>query len=218
VGDDYSMDEDTLLTIAASAGVLANDSDIDGDALTAVLADLPDHGALTLNSNGSFSYRPDPDFFGSDSFTYQASDGTAQSGPVTVTITVRDVSDVLQVDIDIQPGDAGNTVDLRSKITVAILSSSGFDARNVDINSLRFGRTGAENSIVRHKKTGLPQFRVEDVNGDGLLDLVLQFDAELTGLQAGDTQAVLTGNLIDGRALTGSDPVAVKSRPGRGPK
>jgi VCBS repeat-containing protein len=219
VADEYSMDEDTLLSIAASVGLLANDSDIDDDLLSAIVADLPDHGSLSLNPNGSFTYQPDPDFFGSDSFTYRASDGTAQSDPVTVTISVRDVSEIRQVEIDIQPGDSNNAVNSKSNISVAILSSATFDARDVDISSLRFGRTGDEDSLVRHKKTNLPKsFRWEDVNGDGRLDLIVQFDADLTGLVAGDTEAHLTGRLSDGTALAGSDEVAVKSHPGKGRK
>src|SRR5213075_2975519 len=57
VNDIYTTVEDTTLNIAA-AGVLANDSDVDGDTLSAVLASQPTHGSLTLNSNGSFTYLP----------------------------------------------------------------------------------------------------------------------------------------------------------------
>jgi VCBS repeat-containing protein len=92
-GDTYSTAEDTTLTVAASAGVLDNDSDPDGDPLTAVLESGPSHGNLTLNANGGFTYTPTADFNGSDSFTYHASDGTLQSNTVTVTITVTAVND-----------------------------------------------------------------------------------------------------------------------------
>ena len=51
------------------------------------------HGALTLNSDGSFTYTPDQDFFGSDSFTYHANDGSSNSNIATVTITVNPVND-----------------------------------------------------------------------------------------------------------------------------
>lgn len=69
-------------------GVLANDVDAEGDAVTAVLVTGPANGALTLNSDGSFTYRPALLFLGNDSFTYQASDGTATSNTATVTIAV----------------------------------------------------------------------------------------------------------------------------------
>jgi VCBS repeat-containing protein len=94
-GDTYSTAEDTTLTVAAPAGVLGNDSDPDGDPLTAVLESGPSHGNLTFNANGSFTYTPDADYDGPepDSFTYHASDGTLQSNTVTVTITVTAVND-----------------------------------------------------------------------------------------------------------------------------
>ena len=89
----YSTDEDTPLTISASAGVLANDIDHDNDPLTAALVSGPAHGTLTLNSDGSFTYTPEANYNGPDSFSYQASDGNATTGPVTVNLTVRSVLD-----------------------------------------------------------------------------------------------------------------------------
>ena len=74
--------------------MLANDTDADGDSLTARLIGGPSHGRLTLDSNGSFSYLPDADFFGNDSFTYAADDGLGRSQATEVRITVADVSDV----------------------------------------------------------------------------------------------------------------------------
>ncbi|MES2097137.1 MAG: Ig-like domain-containing protein, partial [Pseudomonadota bacterium] len=63
VADSYTTAEDTTLTIAA-AGVLANDTDADGNALKAVLVAGPAHGTLTLNANGSFSYTPAANYNG----------------------------------------------------------------------------------------------------------------------------------------------------------
>lgn len=90
VADEYSAVEDQTLTIAAAAGVLSNDNDADGDTLTAALEADVSNGTLTLNSDGSFTYVPDADFSGVDSFTYRASDGTATSAIVTVSINVSD--------------------------------------------------------------------------------------------------------------------------------
>src|SRR5207247_3221049 len=72
--DSFAAVEDTTLNVAAP-GVQANDSDVDGDALNVALLTSPANGTLTLNANGSFSYRPNLNFNGSDSFTYQVSDG-----------------------------------------------------------------------------------------------------------------------------------------------
>ncbi|MBC7081428.1 MAG: tandem-95 repeat protein [Thermoplasmatales archaeon] len=93
VDDSYETDEDTTLTIDASTGVLANDYDADEDTLTAVLVDAPAHGTLTLNPDGSFTYTPDADYNGEDTFTYQAYDGQDYSNIATVTITINPVNE-----------------------------------------------------------------------------------------------------------------------------
>ena len=90
--DHFSVDEDSTLAVPA-AGLLANDSDGDGDTLIAELVSGPSHGVLTFNPDGSFTYTPAPDFHGSDSFAYQASDGIDQSRVATVYLTVEPVND-----------------------------------------------------------------------------------------------------------------------------
>ena len=90
--DAYTVAEDSVLQVDAP-GVLGNDTDADGDPLTAVLASRPAHGSLELNLDGSFTYTPDSNFFGTDSFTYQASDGELLSIPAIVTVTVSDVAE-----------------------------------------------------------------------------------------------------------------------------
>jgi VCBS repeat-containing protein len=87
--DAYATAMNAALSIAAP-GALANDSDPQGSPLTAVLVAGPSHGTLTLNANGSFTYTPTTGFFGTDSFTYKASDGPLVSSPATVTLTVYD--------------------------------------------------------------------------------------------------------------------------------
>ncbi len=86
--DAYSTAEDTQLTVDAATGVLANDTDADGDPLTAVLESNVSHGTLALAADGSFVYMPAASFSGADSFRYRASDGMATSGPTTVTLTI----------------------------------------------------------------------------------------------------------------------------------
>ncbi|GAB2652037.1 LamG-like jellyroll fold domain-containing protein [Kribbella swartbergensis] len=86
--DAYGTVEDKVLTVNAP-GVLANDTDADGDTLTAGGLTQPANGAVVLAANGSFTYTPKSGFSGTDTFTYRASDGTAASAPTTVTITVE---------------------------------------------------------------------------------------------------------------------------------
>ena len=89
--DSFATGQDTPLMVAAP-GVLANDSDPDGDALTAVLATGPADGSVTLGPDGSFLYIPVSGFSGTDGFTYRANDGTLDSSLATVTITVNAVN------------------------------------------------------------------------------------------------------------------------------
>ena len=88
IDDGYSTPQDTVLNVAAS-GVLGNDTDADGDPLTAVLDTDVTGGTLTLNADGSFAYTPDTGSTGFDSFTYHANDGTADSNIVTVDLTIE---------------------------------------------------------------------------------------------------------------------------------
>ena len=90
--DNYATLEDQSLVVAAP-GVLANDSDPDGDALTAVLVSNVSHGTLALQADGSFTYAPAANYFGLDSFTYVANDGLTNSAPVVVSLTVTPVND-----------------------------------------------------------------------------------------------------------------------------
>jgi VCBS repeat-containing protein len=92
VGESYSVDEDGLLTIGAP-GVLANDTDVDSPVLTTVRVSSPAHGTLTLNADGSFTYRPAANYRGPDSFTYRARDGSTNSNVATVSLTVVSVND-----------------------------------------------------------------------------------------------------------------------------
>ncbi|HEX6184409.1 MAG TPA: cadherin-like domain-containing protein [Pyrinomonadaceae bacterium] len=89
--DNYSMNQDTTLTVLPATGVLANDTDIDDVSFTAVLVNGPSNAfAFGLNADGSFSYTPLPGFTGVDTFDYVANDGDVDSNLATVTITVND--------------------------------------------------------------------------------------------------------------------------------
>jgi uncharacterized repeat protein (TIGR01451 family) len=97
--DAYSTNEDTTLIVSAP-GVLSNDSDIDlpPDTLTAALVSGPSSGTLGLNPDGSFTYTPALDFYGSATFAYRAYDGSAYSYTATVTITVNPIPPEIIVD------------------------------------------------------------------------------------------------------------------------
>ena len=82
----YAVAENGFLLVAAP-GVLANDSG--PGTLSASLVDGTAHGVLSLSANGSFAYRPETNFFGTDMFTYRARFGSTNSLPALVTISVQ---------------------------------------------------------------------------------------------------------------------------------
>src|SRR5439155_455039 len=92
INDSYTTAEDTTLNIAA-VGVLANDSDVDGDGLSAVLVSPPTHGSLTLKTNGGFSYVPAANYNSAGSSTYTATDCLHDARPITVSITITSAND-----------------------------------------------------------------------------------------------------------------------------
>lgn len=126
VADSYSTPQDTTLVIAAP-GVLANDSDGDGDALTAALVTGPANGDLVFGpdagpADGSFTYTPELGFRGTDTFTYQAVDSkTGLSNVATVTITVGD--NAAPVAVDDAATVANRTAANNNQVTINVLGN-----------------------------------------------------------------------------------------------
>jgi VCBS repeat-containing protein len=95
--DSYTVGINSVFT-AAAPGVLKNDSDADGDTLTARLVTGPSHGELSLKSTGSFTYTPDEDFNETDHFTYKALAGGDNTTAVTVTLIMGNTAPVAVAD------------------------------------------------------------------------------------------------------------------------
>jgi hypothetical protein len=91
VDDEYRMDTGTDLQVE-KPGVLENDTDEDGDELSAILITDVTNGSLMLNEDGSFIYTPLEGFVGTDSFEYHASDGVAESEITSVIILVEPIN------------------------------------------------------------------------------------------------------------------------------
>ncbi len=109
--DSYTFSEDGIGNIPAGMGLLANDTDADGNALTVTAYTGPTHGTLTTFNDGSFNYTPFPNYNGPDSFTYTISDGNGGSASATVNITVTPVNDNPSAAADAVTGaeDSGTT-------------------------------------------------------------------------------------------------------------
>jgi|GEM_PF-646522 len=111
---------------------------------------------------------------------------------------------VLPLIIDIKPGGVPNSINPtdRGGIPVAILSTPTFNAPStINRTSLTFGHTGNEQSLLRTS--------IEDVNGDGLPDILGHFDTRRAAFQTGDTQGVLRGLRFDGTSVIGTDSVRI---------
>ncbi|WP_238383204.1 tandem-95 repeat protein [Rubripirellula obstinata] len=109
-----STDEDVAIT----AGDLTADvTDVDSTGLTYVTLTQPTDGTLVLNGNGSFSYTPDANFFGSDSFTYRVLDGSGGSDEATVNITVTSDNDLPTAD------DQSVSVDENTPVAIVLTGS-----------------------------------------------------------------------------------------------
>ena len=112
----------------------------------------------------------------------------------------------LVVGIDIKPGEALPSINQRSQGTtpVAILSSPTFNAPGMVVpTSLTFGRTGNEHSLAFCNSVG------DDVNGDGLPDLVCHFNTQEAAFGPGDTKGLMEGSTVDGKLFKGADAVRI---------
>ncbi len=121
-------------------------------------------------------------------------------------VTAYSFRQFIPVGIDIKPRSFPNSINPRSQgvIPVAILTSATFNASTVSPSTVKFGPSGAS-----PRSPG----SLNDVDGDGDLDLVLHFDTQQTGIQCGQTQAKLTGKTFSGQDIEGSDSIVTVGCP-----
>lgn len=182
VADDYAVAEDQALTVAAP-GVLDNDSG--GGPLDATEVTPPTNGQLTLAADGGFTYAPDADFCGSDSFTYEASDGS-QSDTATASIDVTCVNDAPQV------SDQGFAIDENSPNGSVVGSMAASDPDAGD--TLAFAVTGG---------SGQAAFAVDSGSGEITVADTAALDFEAT------PALTLNVDVIDASLLTASAIVTI---------
>jgi hypothetical protein len=129
-----SGDEDTAINGAAAG------SDPENDVLTYSLVSNVSYGALNFNNDGTFSYTPNANFNGQDSFTFKANDGEFDSNTATFTLTVNPVNDPPTLG---DPTANPNPVDLTCDQAVALVNLS-VTAEDIDGDALSFEWTWAD--------------------------------------------------------------------------
>jgi uncharacterized delta-60 repeat protein len=173
--NNYNLSEDGSLTVAAP-GVLGNDSDEDGDTLTPTLLTSTANGTLTFNSDGSFSYTPNANYYGTDSFTYRVSDGNINSSPATVSLSVSPVNDA---PVNTVPG-AQTTIESHP-ISFSTANGNVLSVADLDVafGFMRLTLTATGGAITLPSTNGL-FFSV----GDGTADARMIFSGRLASVNA----------------------------------
>ncbi len=115
-------------------------------------------------------------------------------------------SRVLQVPIDIKPDSFPNSINLKAMgtVPVAVLSTPTFDATTVNPTTVTLA-----SAFAGFRGRSQPMASAEDVNGDGLQDLVIHFETEDLALTETDTEAILEGETFGGTRIRGIDTVRI---------
>jgi len=164
IDDAYATNEDADLVIAAP-GVLGNDSDADGDPMTAVVDVGPSNGILTLYADGSFEYTPNADYNGPDSFTYHANDGELNSNIATVTITVNPINDAPVL------AEIGDKIAIEGDLLTFTANATDSD---VPANALQFSLIDAPAGAIIDSVTGVFTWTPSENQGPGNYELTIR--------------------------------------------
>ena len=157
----------------SAPGVLTNDTDPDDDSLTAEKLTDPIHGNLVFNSNGSFNYIPDGDYFGHDSFTYWAYDGSNYSNIATVHINIIPINDPPIANDDSVEVDQDST-DNQIDVLANDVDFDGDDLTIISVTQPQFGLVNYDGNYVYYTPNqyyiGSDQFEYNITDGNGGFD------------------------------------------------
>jgi VCBS repeat-containing protein len=224
----YTLNRDGTWTYVDNGAVLPV-SGVGGDAgNVGTQITLAPGALLTLNADGIFAYDPNdqcgdlnPGDTVTDQFSYQVTDENGCTDTATVTVEITGAK--FDVDIDRKPGSNPSAMNIEEgggAVPVANLGSDAFDAREIDLASILADDEldalcdGTGGVGVNVKNNGRYQASVEEVNGDGYLDLALHFaKADLRQVVdqdqepfLTDNQIYLSGETLDGETFLGTQP------------
>jgi Ca2+-binding RTX toxin-like protein len=216
--DTYAATEDTVLTIPAAQGVLANDIAADGGkaAIAGTFA-TPHGGSVKLNADGSFVYTPKANFFGSDSFSYTAKDADGDTDTGTVTFKVADV------------GETNPTPTPRPTTTKTINGTSSANSLTGTSGNDRIDGKGGDDKIwakngsdVLIGGSGKDTFTFETKPGSANVDVIVDFNVADDTIRLNDTAftKLTYGKLssssfaIGSKALDASDRIIYNDKTG----
>lgn len=133
--------------------------------------------------------------------------GTAADGTVLTADVTLEAILIISVDVDIKPGSFPNSINLgsRGSVPVAILGSASFDVTTINAETVEV----AGSPVLTKGKNNKLMASIEDVNGDGYPDLVVHVATSALELTSADTEALVTGELMDGTPIEGSDSVRI---------
>jgi CSLREA domain-containing protein len=166
VNNAYSTNEDTALIVNVAQGVLANDTDGDSisNTISAIKLTDPTNGSLTFNNNGTFTYTPNAEYSGIDSFTYKANDTALDSTTATVTLTVNPVDDEPVISAN-----AGLTLAEGDTATIGQMRLETTDIDSPAANLTYTLKTAPANGVLKKNDVSLAvngTFTQADINAD----------------------------------------------------
>ena len=170
--DNYIVDQGQSIQLGPGLGVLANDTDTEGDALIARLIDPPVNGSLILNSDGSFTYQHNNSRTTNDVFTYVANDGFEDSEVASVTISIQPLNTLFLQEVTVQEDSDSSLVNIRqqlflpSDVEYRFVLQSISDARlfsKATVDSL----TGVITLVYAPNQNGFSSLNIDAIPEDG---------------------------------------------------
>jgi hypothetical protein len=191
VNNTYTTNEDTTLAVTAASGLLANDTDLDLDALHMLTSGVisTSHGTVTIGAagDGTFTYVPNANFNGTDSFTYQVTDGRLTSNAATVTIVVASVNDVPA------PVDDAFTTNEDTTLTASVAGNDTLSADGNGTNTFALATGTAHGTVMVNANGSFTDVPAANYNGtDSFIYTLCDVDHDCTPATA--TITIVTVN------------------------